>query len=156
MMSLFFSLLGWWVIILKCFFNTMTAIVVQIKVVIQGVSLRNGLYELALTDKDMQVRFGLKMILECWDREFLGTTTIFKKSNISWPQQPPTERVPDISEKLDFWWSIPWKGVSIGHIGARDNLTIKISNFLDEMRLLRSLRTLRLLRLLRSLRLLRF
>ena len=32
---------------------------------IQGVSLRNGLYELALTDKDMQVRFGLKMILEC-------------------------------------------------------------------------------------------
>ena len=46
-----------------------------------------------------------------------------KKSNISWPQQPPTERVPDISEKLDFWWSILWKGASIGHIGARDDLT---------------------------------
>ena len=32
---------------------------------IQGVSFRNGLYELALTDIDMQVRFGLKMVLEC-------------------------------------------------------------------------------------------
>ena len=123
--------------------------------IVQGVSLRNGLYELALTDKDMQVRFGLKMIQECWGREFLGITTIFKKSFISWPQQHPTERVPDISEKLDFWRSIPFQGVSIGHIGARDNLTIRISNFFDEMRLLRSLRPLRLLRSLRSLRLLR-
>ena len=33
------------------------------------------------------------MVLECWDREFLGTTTIFQKNNISWPQQPPTEKV---------------------------------------------------------------
>ena len=32
---------------------------------LQGVSFRNGLYELALTDIDMQVRFGLKMVLEC-------------------------------------------------------------------------------------------
>ena len=47
---------------------------------LQGVSLWNGLYELAMTDIDMQVRFGLKMVLECWDREFLGTTTIFQKN----------------------------------------------------------------------------
>ena len=47
---------------------------------VQGVSFRNGLYELALTDIDMKVRFGLKMVLECWDREFLGTTTIFQKN----------------------------------------------------------------------------
>ena len=26
----------------------------------------------------------------------------FQKSSISWPQQPPTERVSDISEKLNF------------------------------------------------------
>ena len=44
----------------------------------------------------------------------------FQKSSISWPQQPPTERVSDISEKLDFWWSIPQKGTSIGHFGARN------------------------------------
>ena len=33
------------------------------------------------------------MVLECWNREFLGTTTIFQKSSISWPQQPLTEKV---------------------------------------------------------------
>ena len=54
------------------------------------------------------------------------------------------------------WWSIPQKGTCIGHFGARNDPTIRISNFFDEMRLSRSLRLLRLLRLLRSLRLLRF
>ena len=41
----------------------------------------------------MQVKFGLKMVLECCDREFLGTTLIFQKNNISWPQQPPAEKL---------------------------------------------------------------
>ena len=27
---------------------------------------------------------------------------VFKKSNIGWPQQPPTEKMSDISEKSDF------------------------------------------------------
>ena len=48
------------------------------------------------------------------------------------------------------------KGTDIGHLGARDDETIRISKFFDEMRLLRSLRPLRLLRPLRSLRLQRF
>ena len=38
-------------------------------------------------------------------------------------------RVSDISENLDFWWSIPQKGTGIGHLGARDDQIIKISNF---------------------------
>ena len=80
----------------------------------------------------------------------------FQKSNIGWPQQPPTESVSNISEKLDFWWSIPQKGTGIGHLGAWDDQTIRISIFFDEMRLSRSLRPLRLLRPLRSLRLQRF
>ena len=71
----------------------------------------------------------------------------FQKSNIGWPQQPPTERVPNISEKLDFWWSIPQKGTVIGHLGAGDDHTIRINKFFDEMRLSRSLRPLKLLRL---------
>ena len=54
------------------------------------------------SDRQRYVRFGLRMVLEYWDREFLGTTTIFQKSNISWPQQPPLEGASDISEKLDF------------------------------------------------------
>ena len=28
--------------------------------------------------------------------------TSFQKSSIGWPQQPPTEKVSDVSEKLDF------------------------------------------------------
>ena len=30
------------------------------------------------------------------------SSTSFQKNDIGWPQQPPTERVSDISEKLDF------------------------------------------------------
>jgi hypothetical protein len=46
---------------------------------------------LALMYKDIQVRFGLQMVLECCDITMLGPTTIFQKSNISWPQQLPKE-----------------------------------------------------------------
>ena len=84
------------------------------------------------------------------------STTSFQKNDIGWPQQPPTERVSDISEKLDFWWYIPQKGTGIGHLGASNDQIIRISNFFDEMRMLRSLRPLRLLRPLRSLKLQRF
>ena len=30
------------------------------------------------------------------------SSTRFEKNNMGWPQQPPTEKVPDISEKCDF------------------------------------------------------
>ena len=77
------------------------------------------------------------------------SSTSFQKNDIGWPQQPPTERVSIISEKLDFWWSILQKGTVIGHLGARDDQTIMISRFFDEIRLLRSSRPLRSLRLQR-------
>ena len=99
-----------------------------------------------LADRNIQAKFCLKVVLESWDYIFLGITTSFDKSNIGWPQQPLTVKVWDISEKLDFWWSILQKGTVIGHLGASDNQIIMISNFFDEMRLLRSLRPLRLLR----------
>ena len=91
-----------------------------------------------------------------WGLGIWVSSTKFWKNNIGWLQQPPSERVPYISEKLDFWWSIPWKGMIIGQFGARNDPTIRISKNFDKMRLLRSLRPLRLLRLLRSLRLQRF
>ena len=34
--------------------------------------------------------------------EICVKSTNFQKIDIGWPQQPPTERVSDISEKLDF------------------------------------------------------
>jgi hypothetical protein len=49
-----------------------------------------------------------------------------QKCHIGWPQQPPTEKVPKLSEKLDFWWSIPQNRTSIGHFGARDDQTIQV------------------------------
>ena len=75
------------------------------------------------------------------------------KSYKGWPQQPPTEKVPNISKKLDFWWSIPQKGTSIGHFGARDDQTIRIRKLFGEIGLFRSVR---LQRPLRSIRLERF
>ena len=55
------------------------------------------------------------------------SSTSFQKNDIGWPQQPPTERVSDISEKWDFWWSMPQKGTDIGHLGTRDDQTISIT-----------------------------
>ena len=42
--------------------------------------------------------------LAAWSRglPICVSSTSFQKSSIGWPQQPPTERVSDISEKLDF------------------------------------------------------
>ena len=55
--------------------------------------------------------------------------------------------------KIEFCWSIPQKGASFGHLGARDDPTYQDNKTFDEMRLSRSLKPLRLLRLLRILRL---
>ena len=73
----------------------------------------------------------------------------FHKNYIAWPQQPPTEKVPNISEILDFWWSFPQKGTSIGHFVARDDQTIMIRNFFEEIVVVRLARPMRLPRLLR-------
>ena len=58
------------------------------------------------------------------------SSIIFQKSNIGWPHQPPSERVPYISEKVDFWSPIPQKMTSIDHFGASDDQKIRIFNFL--------------------------
>ena len=61
------------------------------------------------TDRNMQVKFCLKVTVYSWGLEIWVSSTSFQKINIGWPQQPPTERVPHISENLDFWWFIPQK-----------------------------------------------
>ena len=48
-------------------------------------------------------------------------------------KQPPTKKGANISEKLDFSRSIPQKGTSIGHFGARGDTTIRIRKFIDEI-----------------------
>ena len=41
--------------------------------------------------------------------EIYAWSTIWNFFDLTGPQQPPTEKVPCISKKLDFWWSIPQK-----------------------------------------------
>ena len=61
---------------------------------LQGVSYWSVPFELTLADRNMEVKFCLKVVLESWDWIFLGMTTSFQKSNDDWPQQPPTEKLP--------------------------------------------------------------
>ena len=67
-------------------------------------------------------------------------STSFWKSNIGWPQQPPSESVPHINEKLDFWWSIPQKMTSIGHFSPIDDQTKRIRISFEEIGLQKLLR----------------
>ena len=104
-----------------------------------------------MADRNIQVIFNLRVVLESWDWIFLGIKTSFQKSNIDWPHQPLTEKLPVL---VNNWVLMIYSTrTGIGHSGARDDQTIRISRFFDEMRLSRSLRPLRLLRLQRSLRL---
>ena len=128
----------------------------QVAEQVQGVSHWNKQSKSALTNGQIEIFNFISKVAYSGGYDIWFLSTSFQKSNIGWPQQPPTERMSDISEKLDFLWSIPQKGSGIDHLGAKDDQNIRISNFCDEMRLLKSLRPLRLLRPLRTLRLQRF
>ena len=51
---------------------------------------------------------GINKFIELWfllasgGLDICVSSTSFQKNDIGWPQQPPTERVSDISEKFDF------------------------------------------------------
>ena len=64
-----------------------------------------------------------------WVVEVYAWFTIWNFFDLMWPQRPPSERVPYISEKLDFWWSIPQKITSNDYFGANDDQTIRIRRF---------------------------
>ena len=66
-------------------------------------------FEMALTDRNMQVRFSLNVSVYSLGQIIWVSSTSFQKSSIGWPQQPPTEKVQCISENLYFWWFIPQK-----------------------------------------------
>ena len=68
--------------------------------VLQGASYWNVLFELALTDRNMQAKICLKVVLTFWDWGNWVSSTSYRKSNIGWPQQPPTENV----QKFNMTW----------------------------------------------------
>ena len=85
---------------------------------IQGISYWNLFYELTLTDRNMQARFYLKVLLKSWGSDIRVSSTSFQKSNIGWPQQPPTEIGPKI------WRDISW----FYHFFSSQNIKIKLSS----------------------------
>ena len=114
---------------------------------------QSGFYNLALTERNMQIRFDLKLSAYSLGVEIWLLFFKFHFSLIGWPPQPLRERILKINKIEGFWWSISHWETKIGLFGAMVDGNIKSSNLFCEMRLLRSLRPLRLLRLLRSLRL---
>ena len=58
-------------------------------------------------------------VISVWKITFAGLTA--SNRNVS--------DYSDISEKLEFWWSIPQKGTSIGHFDARNDPTISFRDF---------------------------
>ena len=66
------------------------------------------------------------------DLEIWVSSPSFQKSNKDWPQQPLTEKLSNISEKLNFWRSVSQKGTGIGHLGAWCETTIRLSKFFGE------------------------
>ena len=123
---------------------------------VQGISYWSVTSKSALRGRRIHNLIKLWCLVGSGGLDIWVSSTSFQKSNIGWPQQPPTERVSNIHEKLDFWWSIPQKRTAIGHLGAGDDPTIRFNKVFDEMMLSRSLRPLMLLKLWRSLGLLRF
>jgi hypothetical protein len=67
---------------------------------VQGISHWTGRYELALTDRNMQVKSCLNIVLEFWDWNFFINILGFQKSNKSWPQPPP------IKKGIRYLWKI--------------------------------------------------
>ena len=119
---------------------------------IQSVRGQSVFFNLALTERNMQVKFDLKLSVYSLGLDIWPLSFKFNFGLMGWPPQPPRERVPKINKTEGFWWSIPHWETRMGHFGTMVDGNIKLSNFFCEMRLLRSLRPLRLLRLLRSLR----
>ena len=100
---------------------------------LQGISYWNVKSNLGLTDRNMLVRLCLKVSVWSWVLDIWLSSSNFQKSNIDWPQQPLTEKMPCISKNLDFWLSIPQKMTIIGHFGAIDDQIIRIRKFFKEM-----------------------
>ena len=67
-----------------------------------------------------------------WVVGIYAWSTVWNFFDLTWSQWPQSERVPYISEKLDFLWSIPQKITSIGYFGASDGQTIRIRKFFWE------------------------
>ena len=101
--------------------------------IVQGVSYWSMQSKSALRGRRINNFIDLWCLVASGGLDICVSSTSFQKNDIGWPQQPLTERVSDISEKLDFWRSIPQKRTSIGHFGAKGDQTIIDRKYLEEI-----------------------
>ena len=73
--------------------NCEFGIVTSSNVLLQGVRGQSGFFDLALRERNIQVRLYLKVVLKFRHVDILIIRTNFQKINLGWPQQPPTEKV---------------------------------------------------------------
>ena len=57
---------------------------------------------MALRDRRPNISFDLWCLVASGGLDICVSSTSFQKNDIGWPQEPPTERVSDISTNLDF------------------------------------------------------
>ena len=69
----------------------------------RGSEGKMGFFDLALRERNIQVRLYLKVVLKFWDVDILIIRTNFQKSNIGWPQQPPTEKVQKLKKYISWF-----------------------------------------------------
>ena len=74
---------------------------------IQGISLWNVSFKSTLTDRSMHVRFCLKVSVNSLGYGIWISSTSFQKSNIGWPQKPPTENSTWVFMILSFFFKTP-------------------------------------------------
>ena len=115
-----------WIWIHKCFCSILYFVITYYRVSHIEMFLLNGLWQIELCKLYFAWRY--LCISEVMAFEF--HTPVFKKVSIGWPQQPPIETVPYISESSDFWWTIPQKMSNTGHFDAINDQTIGIRIFL--------------------------
>ena len=73
---------------------------------LEGISYWNGPYELALTDKNKQVKVGLMIVLECLDMEFWVPQPVFKEVTSMGLNSLGQKRYQISVKSWIFWWSI--------------------------------------------------
>ena len=94
---------------------------------IHGVRGQKGFFNLALKERNMQLKFDLKLPVYSLGLEIWPLSFKINFGLIGWPPQPPRVRLPKNNEIGDFWWSIPHWETRIGHFGARVDGNIKLS-----------------------------
>ena len=71
--------------------------------VLQGVWGQSCFFNWALTERNIQLRLYLKVVLNSWDMAILIFWTNFQKNIIGWPQQPPTEKVQKLINDISWF-----------------------------------------------------